>query len=573
MEWFESRGLVSAVESLDKAGEEMADSCMPGLFGFVDRNKDALIALTLFVCTLLAGSFIMVPRVTGVFHDDAVYVSTARSLAEGQGYRLINLPDSPPQTKYPPLYPVLLAIVWRLWPSFPNNVVAMQWLTLILSAASVGLCYHYVTSCGYFSRAVALIAGLLAASSHALLYYSSLLLSEMPFALFLCAALLALEKYVVAETRSLRDRLFLTLLVALPFLTRSIGVVLVPAALLFLLAKHRFSRLVASGLVTIVAAWFAWALHARQSNPITYYYTSYWDWWKDYVNPIVLIRVCFFNLIDSCYSLVYSGCALTSRLVSFAPSLWPLVVPVALPAGFGLWRGLRQKQLLPWLLLFYLAMVLVWPWPPFRFIIPVLLFLLCYAVEGIGRIFRKVPLRASGKPLAALVSGLLIAFNIWHVCAVGVFNKSMSYPTMATSWQSPARWRSFLDAFDWIKSNTRSTDVIAGYFDSMAFLYTDRKAFRPMVVTPASPYYGVKLPVVTPDELLRHLGVGNGSYVLCTPFDRFGGTASLLQMVEKIRAAHPGIVEHVYSGKDGRFAIYRVQGEKPVRSGKGSQEP
>ena len=43
----------------------------------------------------------MVPGVCGVYHDDGVYISTAKALTQANGYRLINLPDSPPETKYP----------------------------------------------------------------------------------------------------------------------------------------------------------------------------------------------------------------------------------------------------------------------------------------------------------------------------------------------------------------------------------------------------------------------------------------------------------------------------------------
>src|SRR5712692_7478162 len=55
-------------------------------------------------------------------NDDAVYVVTAKALANGQGYRTISLPLEPPQTKYPPLYPLLLSLIWRLYPQFPANL-------------------------------------------------------------------------------------------------------------------------------------------------------------------------------------------------------------------------------------------------------------------------------------------------------------------------------------------------------------------------------------------------------------------------------------------------------------------
>lgn len=537
---------------------------MPGPSLSAGRRKDLFFAAVLVACVLVAGSTVMVPAVTGVFHDDGIYVSTARSLAEGHGYRLIDLPGEPVQTKYPPLYPALLSVIWRIRPDFPDNVRAMQWFTLSLSACSIGLCYYYVVACGYFSRRVAMLAGLLAASSHALLYYSTLLLSEMPFALFLCAALFSLDRYVKTETRSIRHKLLVTLLVALPFLTRSIGVVLMPAAVLFLLVKGRFSRLIASGLAAVLLAWFAWAFHSRQSSPITYYYTSYWGWWKDYMGPVVLARVCFFNLVDAAYSVVYSGCGLVSRLVDVAPRVWPLLAVPAAPAALGLWQGLRRKQLLPWLLLFYLAMVLVWPWPPFRFVIPVLLFLLCYVIDGAGRLLRKLVPRTPKKPLIVGLSCFLFVANVWQTHAVGSFNRATGYPAMSTSGPGPVQWSSFLDAFAWIEANTRPTDVVAAYFDSMVFLYTGRKAFRPLVVTP-SPYYGVTESTVTPDRFLRYLRADRGRYVFCTPFDRFGGT-SLHRVIEGIETGRPGSVRLVYAGKDRRFAIYRIRGGLGISS-------
>ena len=48
----------------------------------------------------------------GDIHDDSIYFVSAKSLAGGD-YRIESLPTRPFQTKYPPLYPLLLACLLR----------------------------------------------------------------------------------------------------------------------------------------------------------------------------------------------------------------------------------------------------------------------------------------------------------------------------------------------------------------------------------------------------------------------------------------------------------------------------
>ena len=71
----------------------------------------------------------------GFYHDDSIYWVSGRSLAMGDGYRIQSLPGQPYQTKYPPLYPALLAGIWKLDPRFPANLpLATLFSWLLLSA-------------------------------------------------------------------------------------------------------------------------------------------------------------------------------------------------------------------------------------------------------------------------------------------------------------------------------------------------------------------------------------------------------------------------------------------------------
>ena len=47
---------------------------------FPENRRDALIVASLFLLVLIMGYWRMVPEVCGAFHDDAIYVATAKSL-------------------------------------------------------------------------------------------------------------------------------------------------------------------------------------------------------------------------------------------------------------------------------------------------------------------------------------------------------------------------------------------------------------------------------------------------------------------------------------------------------------
>ena len=84
----------------------------------------------------------------GRFHDDSIYLSSAKALAGGEGYVMPSVPGEPPQTKYPPLYPWLLSLVWHIWPSFPQNLVPAFWINALAGAAFFLVCFLVLRQLG-----------------------------------------------------------------------------------------------------------------------------------------------------------------------------------------------------------------------------------------------------------------------------------------------------------------------------------------------------------------------------------------------------------------------------------------
>src|SRR6266849_2806403 len=81
----------------------------------------------------------------GSLHDDGLFFVSAQSLAAGHGYRIPSLPENPAQTKFPPLYPLYLSMIWRMNPMFPANLALGSfgcWMALAACLALTSRLYR-----------------------------------------------------------------------------------------------------------------------------------------------------------------------------------------------------------------------------------------------------------------------------------------------------------------------------------------------------------------------------------------------------------------------------------------------
>src|SRR5258706_2863126 len=113
------------------------------------------------------------------FYDEAVYVASARSLASGDGYRNPNLPESPPQAKYPPGLPLLLSVVWRLFPAFPDNLPLIKGLVFITALGTVALTWAWLRISAMVGPLDAIAVATLVGCSPLFLAFSTLATSDV----------------------------------------------------------------------------------------------------------------------------------------------------------------------------------------------------------------------------------------------------------------------------------------------------------------------------------------------------------------------------------------------------------
>ena len=96
----------------------------------------------------------------GVWHDDGAYLLLGKSLADGEGLRYSRVPGAPPDAKFPPLYPMFLALLWRVAPEAVEQRLLGSLFNVLFLATSGGLFVAYLRSLKFSWRSsVAASAG------------------------------------------------------------------------------------------------------------------------------------------------------------------------------------------------------------------------------------------------------------------------------------------------------------------------------------------------------------------------------------------------------------------------------
>jgi hypothetical protein len=533
-----------------------------------------LIAAGLFGVVCILGALRMAPGVVGVYHDDGIYVATAKALAEGKGYRLIDLPGEPPQTKYPFLYPAVLAVLWRLWPVFPDNLVLLQTFSLVCTAGSVAIAFLYLVRFGYFSTGEAASAGVISATSTFVLYFATQTLSEPLFGLLLVCGLWSTEAALRSDTsigRSTALRYGVT--IALSFLTRVVAAPVVGIASLLVLWRKRSVWLVI-GAGCSVSVWLWWVVrHSTASVPgddaAAYYSVApYIAWWSPGAsNPL-------------------SVSALNSLFVPMGTIAVPLpvfgeVAPhgiwIVLLLGVTTWwfvaRGWYARTALVASLAGYIALILIWPWPPNRFLVPVVPLILAFLVRGINRASVRLPRALRHALLSAVLAGAVLS-NLTVIVEDIASTRRSGYPQFPGISDDPPEWNHFEELFRWVRQNSSARDLLASGLDTMLFLYTDRHAVRPFELQPVALFYGdSRPPAGTVEEFVGALRRQHVSFFVRVPMIGFTEEAPLERLLTDTMRKFPGCLTEAYSVPgDPQFAAFAVHApscasERPSMAG------
>jgi hypothetical protein len=406
----------------------------------------------------------------GVAFDDGLYVVLAKSLATGQGYRWLHVPGTPPATHFPPGYPALLALLWAIVPSFPANVLLFKIANAcLLAAGAVGMAVFLRRRCAMppLAAGAVAIAGSISIPTLAL---SSMVMSEpLCFALLIPTLLLA-ERVGDGERRV---GYVVAAAVAAGALTlvRSHAIAVVAALALVLLVNRRW-RHAAIAVGASVATMLPWQIWVRAHEPgvpmpIKGMYGSYTAWLArgfEADGPGLVWRTLGRTLPEL-------GGMFATATAPGLPGTVALIVFLIFAALCiaGLVRLWRDAPVTTAFVVLYLGIVVLWPFPPARFVWAIWPLIVVLPVFGARMIWAWRP---SGRATVVLRGAALAGAA---AVAIG-YARYTSNGYRGRWWSSIARENAAAarGLVGWTRARTRPTDVVMTNAEPLLYLYANR---------------------------------------------------------------------------------------------------
>lgn len=510
----------------------------------------------------------------GIYHDDGIYIVTAKALAEGKGYRIISLPEELAQTKYPVLFPALLALVWKVFPKFPENLNALKSIPLMATLFWSYLLYrYYFKKTNDFKTSFALIWIILA--SPWILFFSGVVLSETLFSLLCAGSLVCLDK--VEDNDDIKTKkivLLASVLAASAFLTRFAGIPLLFAGGLSLFIRRRYRSCVmfVAIYIVIILPWFIWqTMNSVITSPDNSYYTlsSYAKWNVLFSYPALFkIRVVAKNLFQLFFiqpaMLGMNFIGLCHISIQF---FVVIIVNSFFVFGFlkDLQNGMKSIHLF---LLFYYGMVLVWVWPPIRFVVPVYPLWAYYSYNGYRVILsllfnsiKKVKV-INGAIFVVLCFSLGVSLYYSSIKTLHTHQISISWPYEQDSIEYD--WAEMESLFHWIRKNTPADSVLLANLDPTIYLYTGRKAVRGFKTDPFLLLYSEESDKSLGNEkdfidILKKYKV---NYILRTPEMGFSEVPIYNKIMDNVIDREKEVFLCVKKGNIPEYRIYEVKQDR-----------
>ena len=538
-----------------------------------------VVAFSIYIAAITPASF-------GYYHDDSIYVATAKSLATGQGYRIISLPGDPVQTKSPPLQPFLLSLIWRIFPDFPANLTVMMALTAVISIGALLMVWLYLTHYEYASKWQGVFIVAATAVNWRTIILATGIYVEMYYLIISIAGLYLAEKYMRNDNKIIG--LGLGVVLGLSFLTRTSGITVLIAVLFYSLIRRRFFTFIYPLTIAslFVIVWVSWGYVNRPTSMGVNgaYYESYFQTLTTIVSDTqaltsqskatILLSIISRNILTIliavpliCLGLPFGW---PQNYVSgfYYPILGLMLFTLFfIMLGFirHLIIGIRLAHLY---IILFIALHLIWPYSGYdRFLMPLLPFLILFLFiefKALTQFIKSMKNRnltttvKLGIPIILIISILLLSFTGYNY-GFGIYRSLTSLKG-----KNLDRAAEDYEAIQWIIDHTDPEDVLICYRDPVYYLYTGRKATRSSPLKDGGKTVGTSVNIEERVNIIYQIIEENkGKYLVLTSTDlELEVQADAYQKAYKeVLEKHPQVFIPVFRSHDARCVIYQIHND------------
>ena len=443
--------------------------------------------------------------------DNTEFIILARSLAQGEGMSLINHPSPRAATKYPFGFPLLLAPLAALFsaegePDSLTDWGAMKRLVVgLFAAAMVALFFLMADQWGRLP-AVAVTAASL--TCPLVVEYGHQVMSEVPYLLFSLLALFCLERGIKDE--KIRGNYYFICGVGFmmwSYYVRSMGVVLVMATLLYLVQQRQLRKAVVTAIAAAAVA-LPWTLRNRAVGSGTVYLKQlilenpyYPDRGiadlADYIARLSYNTLTYFprEIPGALWPAFRPEVPLTQWFPDYSTILQPLSLIVIALSLYAILLCARRGQdlLLLNYLIFSTGILIVWPWPSDRFLVPLVPLMMFFTLRVVADLASRLATRGARQAGRVLAVGAIVALLFMNV-------RGLDRLAAAAERNYPSSFRSYYAAGQWIKENSSSDAVVCGRKPYWMYVVSGRRT--------------VPYPFKEPPEVLASLEQHGVDYVV-----------------------------------------------------------
>ncbi|KPJ63200.1 MAG: hypothetical protein AMS15_01265 [Planctomycetes bacterium DG_23] len=538
----------------------------------LDRKKSMLEILALTGLILFL-AFLYIRPLNGYltsFGDNATYVLLAKSVAEGRGYRDIWTPGEPLHTQYPYVFALILSAVVLL---AGLNFLWMKAVLVVFALFSV--CLIYLLYRKPEGAVWALVLATLSGLCPVFFQFSHQITAEMPYLALSLMALIFIERYAAEEKWLVPAGFAAGVFIGLAYLTRKIGVMLPPAAFIYLLLRKGGpfkKRLLKSAIFALLVAapFLLWRLRGYLATGEVTSITGLTmvDAYTAHLGPAslgdILGRIKP-NLAgysaDIAEQVFFDVTWLGGSLLSWQKALvhyQRLLLPLFVGGGL-IYALVKRRRCIDIYVLLYIGVLSIWFVRSGRFLVPLVPFIIYYflliiraAFIQLGKLFRAFHAKPGMGAYILLV--LFVLLRIFLVAWVFLMAKS-SFAEVKYQFrievgrkthfkaQSLAE-QEFLQAAEFIKNKVPEESIILSRKPVHLYLFSGRQ--------------GVLFPYTSnKEEVLESIYGETADYVLADGFNR-ETRAFLWPVVEE----KPDCFTPVYQGSySALFKVIRAYDE------------